>query len=47
MPGRVLRRNVVSRDDGKRLGLHPRGQVWQQEDRETTKGWRDDGRPAG
>ena len=44
VPSRVLTRNVVLRDDGKRLGLHPRGQAWQREDGGTTGGWREDGR---
>ena len=36
----------VLRDDGERLGLHPRGQAGQQEDSGTTGGRRDDGRTA-
>ena len=52
VPGRVLRRNVVLRDDGEGLGLHPRGQAGrrgdsgQWEDSGTTGGRRDDGRTA-
>ena len=41
VPGRVLRHNVVLRDDGKRFGLHPRGQAWKQADGGTMGGRRD------
>ena len=47
MPSRVLRCNIVLRDDGKRLGLHPRGQAGQQEDGGMMEGWQDDGRMVG
>ena len=56
VPGRVLRRNVVLWDDGKRLRLHPRGQEgrWEdggmtggQQDGRRTAGWREDSRTAG
>ena len=53
MPGRVLRRNIVLRDDSKKLGLHPRGQARRREDGGTTGdsgtmgGRWDDGRMAG
>ena len=47
VPGRVLRHNVVLRDYGKGLGLHPRGQAGRREDGGMTGGRRDDGRTVG
>ena len=40
-------RTQMLRDDGKRLGLHPRGQAGRREDGGTTGGRRDDGRTVG